>query len=180
MNSFLSRMIVSKDMPMYDQRFSGYGGTNRLIYTNYTLVGITYCFTEAFVIHIEHGVPHWRNTANKTRIWVNWYAFALQKEEQFRDVGAKAYFSGSWQKKLTKAELPPEVRASSSVFRYDMEVAGKLDCVHWKERRGIKKFWIENISHKTEALRSLVRELVNRFHNNVEPLRQALFPNQST
>ena len=54
-------------------------------------------------------------------------------------------------------------------------------CVHWKERRGIKKsFWIENISHKTEALRSLVRELVNRFHNNVEPLRQALIQTQST
>ena len=102
-------VVVSKDMPMYDQRFSGYGhDKSSHIYELYARGYNFIVLPEAFVIHIEHGVPHWRNTANKTRIWVNWYAFALQKEEQFRDVGAKAYFSGSWQKKLTKAELPPE------------------------------------------------------------------------
>ena len=83
-------------------------------------------------------------------------------------------------RKLTKAELPPETHALQALFSEgDMEVARKL-AVAFIGKKGAeskKSFWIENISHKTEALRSLVRELVNRFHNNVEPLRQALIPN---
>ena len=174
-------VIVSKDMPMYDQRFSGYGHDKsshifELYMRGYNLIVLP----EAFVIHIEHGVPHWRNTANKTRIWVNWYSFALQKEEQFRDVGAKAYFSGSWQRHLKKDELPPHTHALQALFSEgDMETARKLaiSFIGKKSATAKRKFWEENIAHNAEALRSLIRELVHRFHNNVEPLRQTLIPN---
>ena len=51
---------------------------------------------DAFVVHIDHGVPKWRNNANKTRIWVNWYSFALEKEAELGGGGKKLFFAPKW------------------------------------------------------------------------------------
>ena len=82
-------------------------------------------------------------------------------------------------KKINKSSF--RQRHTSSSFRGRYGSCEEL-AVAFIGKKGVeskKKFWIENISHKTEALRSLVRELVNRFHNNVEPLRQALIPTKT-
>jgi hypothetical protein len=52
---------------------------------------------DAFVIHIEHGKPKWRATANETRVWVNWYSFAHANEYKYRaDHKPKKFFTEGW------------------------------------------------------------------------------------
>jgi hypothetical protein len=88
-------MIVDrKDCPMYDVRFSGYGHDKSSHTFHLNMAGFQFVvLPEAFVVHMDHGVPAWRNEANTTRIWVNWYSFALEKEAELGGGGRKLYFA---------------------------------------------------------------------------------------
>ena len=78
---------------------SGYGHDKSSHTYHLHLAGYKFIvIPDAFVVHIDHGVPTWRNNANKTRIWVNWYSFALEKEAEFGGsiAAPKLFFSPEW------------------------------------------------------------------------------------
>ena len=76
---------------------SGYGHDKSSHTYHLHLAGYKFIvIPDAFVVHIDHGVPTWRNNANKTRIWVNWYSFALEKEAQLGGSGKKIFFAPKW------------------------------------------------------------------------------------
>ena len=84
-------------VPQYDTRFSGYGHDKSSHTYHLHLAGYNFIvLPEAFVVHIDHGVPKWRNNANKTRIWINWYSFALEKEAELGGGGKKLFFAPKW------------------------------------------------------------------------------------
>ena len=93
-------LLVDKlTTPQYDHRFSGYGHDKSSHTYHLHLSGFHFIvLPEAFVVHIDHGVPTWRNEANKTRIWVNWYSFALEKEAEFGGNAnqPKLFFAPEW------------------------------------------------------------------------------------
>eukprot|EP00164_Ancoracysta_twista_P002249 GFYU01002971.1.p1 GENE.GFYU01002971.1~~GFYU01002971.1.p1 ORF type:complete len:649 (+),score=146.51 GFYU01002971.1:144-2090(+) len=77
-------LIGEKTMPWYDERFVGYGHDKSS--HAYELAKAGYKFfvlPEAFVIHIDHGVPKWREQRDLTRIWRNWYDFVFDLEVKY-------------------------------------------------------------------------------------------------
>eukprot|EP00945_MAST-04E_sp_MAST-4E-sp1_P003321 g3321.t1 len=174
-------VVVSKDMPRYDQRFSGYGhDKSSHIFDLYMQDYKFIVLPEAFVIHIEHGVPGWRNTANKTRIWVNWYSFALQKEEQYREFKSKSFFSGAWENSIVPSrDMPPTSHHLKALFSPgDMEIAREmaLKLIDLKKRKEKLDFWENTVSKYSAAIRSLIRELVHRFHGHKDALKEPVGP----
>ena len=93
-------LIDKLTTPQYDTRFSGYGHDKSSHTYHLHLAGYNFIvLPDAFVVHIDHGVPTWRNNANKTRIWVNWYSFALEKEAKFGTIDSKKpklFFAPEW------------------------------------------------------------------------------------
>ena len=117
-------------------------------------------------MHMDHGVPAWRNQANKTRIWVNWYSFALEKEAELGGGGRKLYFSPEfWGLKAVKRDsgLASEI----DLERLDVLRQKALDVVRARgdgNELGPLQAWksvIKDIKKPSEL--SAVREMVIQF-----------------
>jgi len=71
-------MVVRQDVPLWDERFVGYGydkvsHTTRLHAAGYRFAVLP----DVFIIHAEHGIPQWRGKGDlvRVRVWFNYYSF---------------------------------------------------------------------------------------------------------
>lgn len=70
--------IVRKDVPLWDERFVGYGFDKVSHSTELNAAGYSFfVMPDTFIIHAEHGVPGWRGKGDfvRVRVWFNYYSF---------------------------------------------------------------------------------------------------------
>ena len=165
-------LVDRKDTPKYDRRFSGYGHDKSSHTFQLYLEGFQFVvLPEAFVVHIDHGVPSWRNTANKTRIWTNWYAFALEKEASLGEGKKKLYFApGPFERHKDPAAASRDINNEKleslkhlalSIIQHDSSKTGGVDLS--EKHRAIEawKLAIKDIESPSEV--SLLRDMVELF-----------------
>ena len=90
----------------------------------------------------------------------------------------KQFFSGPWEDQLDrKMEMPPSNRPLQALFEEgEMELARQLavEFIEAKSEKAKTALWDLKCAKQPEPIRSLVRTLVLRFHENLDPLKHAL------